>query len=215
MAPALKVCGLTRHADARRACLAGAAYLGVVLAPGGRRSLTPAAAAAVLDGLAARRVGVFVDATLPELRDAAALARLDVLQLHGDEPPELLRALRAAGGWTLWKALRPRSADEFLQAVERYAGVADALLLDGWSAQARGGVGARFPWAEVAAVRHRLPPGNGLVVAGGLTAENVAEAIGLLAPDAVDVSSGVERAPGVKDAAAIRAFAAAVRDSRR
>ncbi|HEX2094731.1 MAG TPA: phosphoribosylanthranilate isomerase [Longimicrobiaceae bacterium] len=210
-APPFKVCGITRRTDAEAAVAAGAAYLGVVLAPGGRRTVSPDAAGGLLAGLGAVRVGVFVDEGADGLRRAAAAAGLDVLQLHGDEPPELLRALRAEGRWTLWKALRPRSADEFRAGVEAYAGVADAILLDGFSTEARGGTGTRFPWEEVAGYRDLLPTSLLLVVAGGLRADNIARAVSLLRPGVVDVSSGVESSPGVKDPAEIRRFADALR----
>lgn len=208
--PEIKFCGLTRRADAVAAEAAGAAYLGVVLAPGGRRTVTADAAGVMLDGLAATRVGVFVDAGREALLRAGDRAGLRVLQLHGSEPPELARELREAG-WRVWKAVRVRTADDFSAAAARYEGAVDALLLDGYSPAAHGGTGTRFPWAEVAARLGELPPGMALVAAGGLDAGSVAEAARLLRPAAVDVSSGVETGPGIKDADAIRAFAAAVR----
>jgi phosphoribosylanthranilate isomerase len=210
-APRLKVCGITRRADAEAAAEAGAAYLGVVLAPGGKRTVAAEAAGDLLAGLGVLRVGVFVDADAEELRRAGETAGLDVLQLHGDEPPELLRELRAEGRWAVWKALRPRGGEEFRAGVERYAMDADALLLDGFSPRAHGGTGARFPWEEVAALRGTLPDGVPLVAAGGMRADNVAQAVALLRPHVVDVSSGVESAPGIKDPVAIREFAAALR----
>jgi phosphoribosylanthranilate isomerase len=206
----VKVCGLTRHEDARVAADAGASFLGVVLAPGGRRTVTADAAAVIFHDLPAKRAGVFVNATADELRRAAGVARLDVLQLHGDEPPELAAALRAEG-FTVWKALRPRTADEFASEAARYAGSVDALLLDGWSADARGGTGTAFPWREVADRLAAMGLDVPIVAAGGLRPENVAEAARILRPAVVDVSSGVESAPGVKDAGAVRAFVDAVR----
>lgn len=208
--PAVKVCGLTRAQDAEMAAAAGARYLGVILAPGGKRTVTPEAAAVIFDGLSPRRVGVFVNATADELRRAAEAVRLDVLQLHGDEPPELAAALRGEG-FTVWKAVRPRDGDEFAAAAVHYGEAVDALLLDGFSAEARGGTGVSFPWREVAARLSALPPGVALVAAGGLRPENVGEAAAILRPAIVDVSSGVESAPGVKDPASVRAFVAAVR----
>ncbi|HYH81813.1 MAG TPA: phosphoribosylanthranilate isomerase [Longimicrobium sp.] len=208
--PAVKVCGLTRPGDAVQAVEAGARYLGVILAPGGKRTVTPQAAAVIFGGLSARRTGVFVNATADELRRAAEAARLDVLQLHGDEPPELAAAMRAEG-FTVWKAVRPRGGDEFAAAAVHYGDAVDALLLDGYSAEARGGTGTAFPWREVAARLSALPPGVALVAAGGLRSDNVAEAAAILRPAIVDVSSGVETAPGVKDPDAVRAFIAAVR----
>lgn len=205
--PAVKVCGLTRHEDARQAAGAGAAYLGVILAPGGKRSVTPEAARVIFGGLSARRVGVFVDAD-----DAAAVAEaagVHVIQLHGDESPEAAARLREAG-WEVWKALRPRTGGEFAGEAPRWAGAVDALLLDGFSAAARGGTGASFPWAEVAARLDALPAGTRLIAAGGLRPGNVAEAAIALRPAVVDVSSGVEISPGIKDPDAVRRFVRAV-----
>jgi phosphoribosylanthranilate isomerase len=209
--PRVKVCGLTRAQDAVMAEAAGAHYLGVILAPGRARSVTLDAARRILGETARAGVGVFVDADADVLRAAADAARLDVLQLHGDEPPALCATLRDAG-YTVWKALRPRTADEFRKGAARYAGVVDALLVDGWSAASHGGTGTRFPWDAVAEVRAADPAtGPPLVAAGGLRPENVAEAVRILSPFAVDVSSGVERAPGIKDSARVTAFVAAVR----
>lgn len=205
----VKICGLTRAEDARAAEEAGARYGGVILAPGGRRSILPAAAAALFRGSALRRVGVFVDAEPGTLRRGARAAGLHVVQLHGEEAPGAAAALRAEAEWEVWKAVRPRDVAEFRAAVARYAGSVDALLLDGWSPDAPGGTGASFPWEEVAAARAELPADTRLVVAGGLRPDNVATAVRLLRPDAVDVSSGVELRPGVKDAAAVRAFVSA------
>jgi len=208
--PAVKVCGLMRPGDAEVAVEAGARYLGAILAPGGKRTVTAEAAAVIFGDLPAKRAGVFVNATAGELRRAAATARLDVLQLHGDEPPELAAALRGEG-YTVWKAVRPRDGDEFAAAAVRYGDAVDALLLDGYSADARGGTGTAFPWHEVAARLDVMPPGVALVAAGGLRPANVAEAASILRPAIVDVSSGVESSPGVKDPDAVRAFVAAVR----
>jgi phosphoribosylanthranilate isomerase len=213
-APAIKFCGLTRRADAELACAAGAAYLGVILAPGGRRTLSAPVAAEVVRDLPAAAVGVFVDQSTDEVCESAESIGLGVLQLHGAERPGMIEQLRARGPWRIWKAVRPRTAEEFLAALEEYAGVVDALLLDGWSAAAPGGTGARFPWEVMAPLRERVPAGVALVAAGGMRPENVAEAIRLLSPDVVDVSSGVETAPGEKSAALIREFAAAVRVNR-
>lgn len=205
-----KVCGLVRPEDAAVAAGAGAAYLGVILAPGGKRTVTASAARAIFAELPVQRVGVFVNASADDLMSVARSIGLHVLQLHGEEPPELAASLRDAG-FTVWKALRPRSGAEFAAEAARYAGSADAILLDGFSADARGGTGARFPWEEVAAHRDALPAGIRLIAAGGLNPSNVAEAARILRPDVVDVSSGVESAPGVKDHDAVRAFIAAAR----
>jgi phosphoribosylanthranilate isomerase len=205
----VKVCGLMRHDDAAVAADAGARWLGVILAPGFRRSVTAGDARVIFRSLPARRVGVFVDAEELILRSVAEEAGIDVLQLHGDETPELAARLRAAG-WEVWKAVRARDADDFSAAVARYAGSVDALLVDGYTPDTHGGAGVRFDWQAVAARLGELPAGMRLIAAGGLRPENVAEAVRILRPHAVDVSSGVESAPGRKDPQAVREFVRAV-----
>ena len=208
--PAVKVCGLTRREDALAADEAGAAYLGAILAPGYRRSVTAGAAGVMFRSLQARRVGVFVDADEDLLLSAAVEAGLHVVQLHGDEPPEVADRVRRSG-YQAWKAVRVRGPDDVSAALGRYAGSVDALLLDGYDPSAAGGTGTRFDWLQIAALLRELPEGMRLVAAGGLRPENVAEAVRTLRPDAVDVSSGVESAPGIKDPAAVRDFIRAVR----
>lgn len=210
----VKICGLTRRPDAEWAAASGAHYGGVILAAGGRRSISLADAVRLFADLPLRRVGVFVNAGPDELRRAADTASLDVLQLHGDESPAELESLRAIGeGREIWKVLRPRTAAEFLTELPRYAGVVDGILLDGWSSAAAGGTGTRFPWQAVAAHREQVPAALSLIVAGGLSAANVAAAVELLRPSVVDVSSGVEHAPGVKNHDAVTEFIAAAREA--
>jgi phosphoribosylanthranilate isomerase len=208
----VKVCGLMRHEDAAVAAEAGARWLGVILAPGYRRSVTAGDARVILQSLPARRVGVFVDADELMLHSVAEAAGVDVLQLHGDEPPELAARMREAG-WEVWKAVRARHADDFSAAAARYAGAVDALLVDGYSPDTHGGAGVRFDWDAIAARRGELPSGMRLIAAGGLRPDNVAEAVRILRPHAVDVSSGVEAAPGRKDPQAVREFVRAVHSS--
>ncbi|HEX2209338.1 MAG TPA: phosphoribosylanthranilate isomerase [Longimicrobium sp.] len=210
----VKVCGLMRHGDAAVAAEAGARWLGVILAPGFRRSVTPDEARVIFHGLPARRVGVFVDADEVVLRAVAEAAGVDILQLHGDETPGLAARMRE-GGWEVWKAVRARDADDFSAAVRRYAGSVDALLVDGYTPATHGGAGVCFPWAAVAERRGELPRGMRLIAAGGLRPDNVAEAVRVLRPHAVDVSSGVESRPGRKDPRAVREFVRAVQYSER
>lgn len=209
----VKICGLTRRPDAELAAGSGAHYGGVILAPGGRRSITPEVAASLFEQLPLRRVGVFVDAGDDELERAAKVAALDIVQLHGAESPAYAERLRARRRWEVWKAIRPRDAAEFVTELQRYAGAVDGILLDGWSTDAAGGTGARFPWQAIAPHRNDLPEGVRLIVAGGLSQANVAAAIELLRPGVVDVSSGVEDSPGVKNASAVSAFITAARSA--
>lgn len=207
----VKICGLTRNEDAREAERAGATYGGVILAAGGPRAVTSSDAEAIFRGTELRRVGVFVNETPARMYALAAELGLDVIQLHGDETPAEAEALRRATEARVWKALRPRSGEDFAASASAYADRVDGILLDGWSPEGRGGTGARFPWSAVAAHRTALAAGVELIVAGGLNPGNVAHAIAILAPDVVDVSSGVELRPRLKDPHSIHRFAAAAR----
>lgn len=208
----VKVCGLMRHEDAAVAAEAGARWLGVILAPGFRRSVTGDDARIILGSFPVRRVGVFVDEDELILRSVAEKAGVHVLQLHGDETPDFAARMREAG-WEVWKAVRARDADDFSAAAARYAGAVDALLVDGYTPDTHGGAGVRFDWEAVAARRGELPAGVRLIAAGGLRPDNVAGAVRILRPHAVDVSSGVESAPGRKDPQAVRDFVRAVHSS--
>jgi phosphoribosylanthranilate isomerase len=208
----VKVCGVCRAEDARVAAEAGAACIGVILAPGRSRSQTIANAAVIFEAAPVRRVGVFVDAPESELIAAARGLALDAVQLHGDESVELVRRIRADVGCEVWKALRVRNAAGFTQGAHEYGNDVDALLLDGWSPGVHGGGGVRFDWNAVAAAG--APDDVRLIIAGGLTPENVAAAVSLLRPSMVDVSSGVEAVPGRKSPARIHAFIAAARGAR-
>ena len=218
----VKICGCRRPEDAVAAVEAGASHFGVVFAERLRR-VTPQEAAEIVAagaaaGAAAIPVGVFVDATEDEVRRTAERVGLRVAQLHGDEPPQSCARLRA-DGLGVWKALRPVGLDELLGSIAEYVEAVDAFLLEGFSPRAAGGTGTAFPheWlgavpadslgrAGGMAVRDGGPPS--LVLAGGLTVENVAMAIRVGRPALVDVSSGVERVPGEKDPRLIRLFVA-------
>lgn len=207
----IKICGLTRADDATVAAEAGARFGGVILAPGSPRTVPVDQVPGIFGDTRLTRCAVFVNES-PE--SIAAIVReygFGVVQLHGDESPAAAASIREDTGVEVWKAIRPRSSTEFAREADRYAGVVDGLLLDGWSAEARGGTGTRFPWAAVALERDRLDSDLRLAVAGGLRPDNVAEVIELLAPDVVDVSSGVEHSPGIKDPDLIRRFAEATR----
>ncbi|MEO7457609.1 MAG: phosphoribosylanthranilate isomerase, partial [Gemmatimonadaceae bacterium] len=137
---------------------------------------------------------------------------LDVLQLHGASDVERVTALRAATGLEIWAVVR--TADGQLPGnVEELADAADALLIDALAPGALGGTGRTVPWLELGESLDAMASGHRIILAGGLTAENVGEAIDYVSPMVVDVSSGVESAPGIKDQKLVRAFVAAVRSS--
>ena len=210
--PDVKICGICDPTDAGRAVEAGATHIGVVRVPGSRRTRPAGIARDICAAAAgARKVGVYVDASMATiLREAESLG-LDVIQLHGSEGPDRVDALTAQG-YEVWKVVKPRRAEDLLTAARRYRS-ADMLLVEGRSERGHGGVGARFPWGEVAAAVDRVPVGTLLGVGGGLTPENVAGAVRRFRPTLVDVSSGVEREVCRKDDERVRAFIAAARSA--
>jgi phosphoribosylanthranilate isomerase len=203
-----KICGITRIEDAELATGEGADFLGLNFWPGSKRRVSPElaqvlAAAARATAPHVQLVGLFVDQSEGEITGIASALTLDIVQLHGDEPPSLVAAL-STRGFRVWKAHAVGSAADI---ADLSAWPADAHLLDAPSA-GRGGSGTTFDWGHAeAAVR----AGHRVVLAGGLQPDNVADAVARVRPYAVDVASGVESAPGVKDAAKVRAFLAATR----
>ncbi|MEX2467927.1 MAG: phosphoribosylanthranilate isomerase [Gemmatimonadota bacterium] len=209
--PRVKICGLTRREDAELAVQLGADLVGFVLTRGFGRSVAESDADALTHGLSAERVAVLVDE--PVARAVALAGSIDarVVQLHGSESPETVQAVREAGGWRVWKAVRARTLEDVAQAVLHYGSLVDGMLVEGWREGVLGGGGAKLAVAP-ATLRTVLPEGLEFVLAGGLTADSVAAAIEDFRPDVVDVSSGVEGRPGRKDAAAMRRFVAAAKD---
>jgi phosphoribosylanthranilate isomerase len=205
----VKFCGLTRAADAEVGGALGAAYLGVVFA-GGPRQVDAASARRVLDGAGApataRRVGVFGAQPSDVIAATAAAAALDVVQLHGASDAALVDALRKQFAGEIWRVVRvDASADP--AALRAADDGVDAVLVDALVAGTLGGAGVAVDWDRLASALDRAGRPRRLVLAGGLRPDNVERAIGLVAPDVVDVSSGVEAAPGIKDHALMRAFA--------
>jgi phosphoribosylanthranilate isomerase len=207
----VKICGLTRSLDAELADSAGASYLGVIFA-GGPRERSPADAKAILAGRRARKVGVFASRTDDEIASIAAVVGLDVLQLHDGTTPERVAALRAATGLEIWAVVRTATG-ELPEDVEELAESADALLIDAYVPGKLGGSGTVIPWLQLGESLDAMSVGHRIVLAGGLTPENVAEAIDYVSPNVVDVSSGVETSPGIKDPQRVRAFIAAAREA--
>lgn len=187
----IKICGVCRPADAALAAAAGATYVGVILAPGRRRSRSLDEAAAIFAAAApARRVGVFINPAFADVTAACARLALDVVQLHGSESPSWIAALRPQTTAALWKSVTLATAGDLERAIAAYGNVVDGMLLD----SAAGGSGRAFDWTLAEAARDRLPRQVALIVAGGLTPENVSDVVAAIKPDVVDVSSGVEAA---------------------
>lgn len=205
MATAVKICGITRAGDGIAAARAGAHAIGVVFHEPSPRDVTPEQAAGIVRALPpfVMAVALFVDAPAAKVRDVVARTGVGLLQFHGAETPEYCRQF----GVPYLKAVRMRAGVDLLQYARDY-GDAKALLLDTYVEELHGGSGVAFDWGLI-------PSGVPLpvVLSGGLTVRNVGDAVRRVRPSAVDVSSGVESAKGVKDAGMISAFIKEVRDA--
>jgi phosphoribosylanthranilate isomerase len=205
----VKFCGMTRTQDAALASEIGATYVGVVFADGPRR-VSPGAGRQILDaaGRSVRRVGVFGTNEPDEIGRASEEARLDVVQLHADPTPAEVQSVRDRFHGEVWAAIRI-AGNHIPSDAELLFDAADAVVLDARSEKRLGGTGQALPWSEIAVDLARDRGSSAVVLAGGLKPSNVASAIRTLAPDVVDVSSGIESAPGIKDPWLMREFFAA------
>jgi phosphoribosylanthranilate isomerase len=198
----IKFCGITRPEDATAAAAAGADAIGLVFYRNSPRYISPQHAATVCAALPpfVSRVGLFVDPDPEWVRQVLGLIPLDLLQFHGTEPASLCTTF----GRPYLKAVRVRETRDIVRADTEH-GPAQALLLDTFVAGTQGGTGVPFSWALVpAGIAHPL------ILAGGLTPENVGAAIAAVRPFAVDVSGGIENQPGIKDSGKMRRFVEAV-----
>ena len=217
--PAVKICGLVRPDDAALAGRLGADYVGSIFAGGPRMidaataRANVAAARVAAPGRPPRAVGVMAAQTPAEVARLAREATLDAVQLHADPDADMVAAVRAVWGGEVWAVLRIAGTTLPPHAAALFD-VADAVVLDARvDGPLLGGTGVALDWDGLAAA---LEPHRGrasLVLAGGLRPENVAAAVRALRPDVVDVSSGVERSPGVKDPDRVAAFLAAARSA--
>ena len=205
MTTLVKICGITRLEDALAAARAGAHAIGLVFYAGSPRCVTPARASEIIRATPSfvTRVGLFVNASAAEVRSVVAEAPVELLQFHGQETPDFCRQF----GRPFVKAVRVDPGVDLLQYARAYRD-AQALLLDAFVEGLHGGSGVTFDWNLIP--RNLALP---VILSGGLTAENVTEAVRRVRPLAVDVSSGVESAKGVKDASKIAAFMKGVRDA--
>lgn len=200
-----KICGITRIEDALAAAEAGADAIGFVFYAKSPRAVDVRQARAIIAELPpfVTTVGLFVNASRCELNEILEVVPLDLLQFHGDETPQDCEGYRRP--WI--KALRVRPGDDLEAACQLYAG-ARGILLDTYVPGVPGGTGEAFDWSLIPA-RLSKP----IILAGGLSADNVGQAIAQVQPYAVDVSGGVEQAKGIKDAAKIDAFMRAVKQA--
>ena len=205
MATAVKICGITRIEDALAAAHAGAHAIGLVFHRASARFVDAERAGRIARNLPpfVTAVGLFVDASEDEVRSVMVRVPLQLLQFHGSEPPEYCECF----GMPYLKSVRVKAGVDLLEYADRYAS-AKGLLLDAFVDGVHGGTGLGFDWGLIPAGLP-LP----IVLAGGLAPENVGAAIRRVRPWAVDVSSGVEREKGIKDAARIAAFIKGARDA--
>ncbi len=201
---------MTLPADASLAAELGASYVGAIFASGPRQ-VTVESARQLFDAVAgAAKVGVFGTNEVREIGRIADALELDVVQLHADPTADDVHAVRSTFGGEVWAALRV-SGTSLPSAAEELMDAADGVVLDAKSPDKLGGTGQILPWHELAPEISRMRTGGLVILAGGLTPQNVGTALRDLAPDVVDVSSGVEHSPGVKDHQLMRDFADAVR----
>lgn len=202
----VKICGLTREEDAQRAEALGAWALGFIFYPKSKRYIEPAQAARIIAALKTPAVGVFVNQT-GDVVDIARLAGLKGIQLHGDETPEHCARVKTNFTGFVIKAFRPENEDD-IAAIADYKGKIDYALLDAGTGGQYGGTGHTFDWnLAVKAGETGIP----LILAGGLTADNILTANAKVKPFAADLSSGVESAPGIKDKEKLEALFSAVK----
>jgi phosphoribosylanthranilate isomerase len=203
----VKICGITNIDDAVAAAAAGADMLGFIFYPPSPRNIAPESASEIIDALrrnakAPKFVGVFVNEPVRHVRQIMEQTGIDLIQLHGSETAAMVEELRPRA----YKTLQPADAGDAKLLIAKYRssinGNAPAFIVDGKPQILPGGNGTRADWSIAMKIAREFP----ILVAGGLDAENVAEAIRAVKPWGVDVSSGVERAPGVKDQAKVREF---------
>lgn len=214
-APLIKFCGMTRAEDASAAARLGAAYVGAIFAASPRQ-VDEATARSVFGaaGSHVAKVAVFSGGAIEDIASVAARVSADVIQLHGDIGPATIEALRARFEGKIW-AVASVDPDGALTNphLDELAREADAVLFDTRVSGKTGGTGVTFDWTRLSETVERLRHDTSVVLAGGLDAGNVAAAVRALQPDVVDVSSGVEAAPGIKDHSRMLAFAEAARSA--
>jgi phosphoribosylanthranilate isomerase len=207
----IKICGLTTEEAVEKALALGASHIGFIFFPKSPRNIEPADAGRLAQQARGRAkiVAVTVDADNDDLDEIVDLLAPDILQLHGSESPDRVLTIKAVYGLPVMKAFSVREADD-LRKIEAYIGIADRFLFDAKppaGSDLPGGNGVSFDWN----LMHLLDDGVDYMLSGGLNKDNIADALRLTGARGIDVSSGVERAPGVKDLDLMEAFFEAAR----
>lgn len=205
----VKICGIKYLNDARHAVVCGADYLGFNFVESSPRYISPGAARSIINkiGRGVTTVGIFVHGSIDDICAIAQDSMVDVVQLHGDETSEQAERVSTLSGLNVIKAFR-LSENVDTSRIAEYA--VEGILLDGFSSRAYGGTGEIADWARAAKIAAARP---NIYLAGGLTPANVAEAIRIVRPFAVDVASGVESSPGKKDPQKVEAFIRAAKEA--
>lgn len=210
----IKICGLKTPEAVDHAVALGATHVGFIFFGKSPRHIEPADAGRLADRVRGRAkiVSVSVDADNDDLDELVSMIRPDILQLHGRESPDRVLTVKAVTGLPVWKALSISDADD-LARIDAYDGIADRFLFDAKAprnSELPGGNGVTFDWTLLSGLSERI----GYMLSGGLTKDNVAEAIRIARPLGIDLSSGVESSPGVKSLEMMDEFFAAVRAAR-
>ncbi|MBX9456989.1 MAG: phosphoribosylanthranilate isomerase [Rhizobium sp.] len=210
----IKICGLKTPEAVDHAVALGATHIGFIFFSKSPRHIEPADAGRLADRVRGRAkiVSVSVDADNDDLDELMAMIRPDILQLHGRESPDRVLTVKAVTGLPVWKALAISDADD-LERIDAYDGIANRFLFDAKrpkNSELPGGNGVSFDWTLLAGLSERVD----YMLSGGLTRDNVGEALRIARPTGIDLSSGVESSPGVKDLKMMDEFFAAVRAAR-
>lgn len=214
----IKICGVTTSEDAAVAIGAGATAIGLNFFSGSKRHIDPLEAQNIarIDSHSAAIVAVFVNHTISQIDGIVTHVEPTWIQLHGDESPKFMKHVKEEVDLPVIRALRwgptgGAAIDEYLQACEQIGCLPDAVLIDAHQPGEYGGTGKPVDWTELARWKKESQWDMPLILAGGLTPENVAEAIAIVQPNAVDTASGVESAPGEKDPTKVNAFVEAAK----
>lgn len=191
----VKICGITNIEDATNACEFGAWAIGYIFFKGSKRYVEPEKAGEISSKITSKKIGVFVNETIENIIEIANLAKLDIIQLHGDETVHFINELKSQINLEIIKAFRVKTQQD-TQQIDEYSQVADYILLDSFDEKEYGGTGKAFNWDLAKQANQK---DIRLILSGGINPDNIKQAIAEVNPFAIDVSSGVEKQKGLKD----------------